>query len=887
MRTNTRFFLGALLVVGIVGWLRADDTQPNGDAGEPARWEIRGATTFTAGEIEKALAADIDVAYASHPGQSLDIEPLLAKLSNKVSAGYQSQGFPHVKAGATMDHESGKVTITIDEGQRFTAGEVRVTGTKTIDALWLSQVLTPATISKLDSVGQADGPWPNRKMEAACWPVGKPARFDKGSVDELRRRIESLLLADQGRMLAKFTLDAKPDANEGVAPLVIHFSDEGVPAKVGKIEITGNKRNSHEQMLVFLELRPGMVLTDDVTVRINDRLRNSGRFLQSNVKTILPKKGGEPLKFRIDVTECDLLPPLDKALSREEKTLVRFSSWARQFENGDEELILEISSALGAQELIVSPRHGILATVRGVPSTVKPAEAAVPFQFAYVATDDEIGLFSFIRGRKVISVPPPSPLFANLEFEVHDRHLPLEGQGTFMAGLGMSSKAKQRSEGHFRVRINQVAAAALAIAHLENAQCTWEGDVLRVEYRDRCLRIDEKTGRIVELLLPTRNEPGEAHWRFSVAQGEFQRRLEVIKAATDDFPNDADDTRPLSCACKFLCDEALAWSFLTADPQVRRGIEIARKVCDLRLFEPLDELLAAACRPSPARNEFSIPQANLRDEETTSDLSQLIRMFAMCWGIPIGDHLLPHNTWVWNLWREKTFQYAQLRMPEGIEAPGFIPPPGTGAVGRLVTCLIVSTEANATSLSVAKDGLQRLSLDDFRRDYTVLLDQKSLLGRYVCRLADVIRTLDEDDLQWLEQTSAECLGPETAETLFELTRLLRASPQPVETALPKMLDTWWKLGMRQVVETALKQRAEPPAGAYAGLAPHDATAPATGLPRATVAPPGTKPDDYPAPAKSSSTTNPAAKPPSDSKTKPGSAASPTTGRRTTPGRRRR
>ena len=870
--------IGQLRGLALAAKAAVKDGPAADDLGDPKRWEIRGATAFTSEEIAKALSGNIDVADAARSIAPSEIDEFKEELRAKVAAGYQEHGFPDVKVQVSLqqDPKPSKIIISIDEGQCFMAGEVRVTGTKTIDATWLAQELTPAAEPPLAD-GQAHGPRSKAKKQGVRWPTGKPAWFDAVSLGALRRRVETLL-SERGRVLANFTLEAKPDADQGSAPLAITFDDEGVPAKIGEILVTGNKRSSRERLLRFLDVQPGMLLTRDVTDRINDRLTNSGRFVKSNFKTLLPKKAGEPLKLQINVTEYDQAPPLDKPLSREEEVLVRFSRWARQFEDGDDDLLLQFTGEVDVQ-LIISPRHGILALVRGLPDGADANQAALkqrvnidadgslasddssdglgdladvqqtlqaagfslvsgtfpsaaanepgaepaPIQFAYLATENEIGIFSLKRQRKLMSVPPPSPLIAGLDVEIHGHQPPFEGRGRLMTGLGLSSQTKRGKQRHVRVRIKQAAAAALALAHLKDSHCTWEGDVLRVDYGDRCLRIDAATGRLVEFLAPLR-EPDEGQLRFTVAHGEFGRRAEAIKLAAADFPNDADAARPLSCVCKFLCDEVLAWKALADDPEFKQGATIGGKVTDLGLFEPLDELLVAACLPARARDEFTVPVANLEgNDEAADDLSRLLRTCALAWGIPMGDRLLPRDTWAWHLWREMTFRYAQVGRKSGFRPGSGVQQPsgGRGAVACLVISQLVPGADEAISAALAREGLQRLSLEEFQHDYSALLDQESFLGRYVWKLTEIVRGLDDEDLQWLQRQNLvelDVITPEAKETLIEVARLLHESNKPVAEALPRTLDTWWRLGSREAVETALQEIAQTPSGSYATAA---------------------------------------------------------------------
>ncbi|HEV3004159.1 MAG TPA: hypothetical protein VGX78_06835 [Pirellulales bacterium] len=378
----------------------------------------------------------------------------------------------------------------------------------------------------------------------------------------------------------------------------------------------------------------------------------------------------------------------------------------------------------------------------------------------------------------------------------------------------MNTATKQRSKRHIEVKLAQTAVAALALAHLPHTKCSWDGGVLTVRYDDRLLRIDEATGRMLEQLSTDEEYAPWSQTRLTTLGGEFARRLQSIEAAAADLPNGADDERPLSCVCDFVCEEALAMPL-----EARRAFVTLNKLVDLGLFQPIDGMMAEAFLPSRAEDEFSIPRGNLVVGEV-DDITRMMRVSSTAWGMPASDYLLPRDTWAWRLWRETMFRCAEVGRSDCPEKTNNGPSGDTGALGCFVASLVARLDASArSSAAAAAAGLRRLSLKEFRRDYEALLDRKGFVGRYAWQHAEVVRGLDEQDLQWLEQATiaVECLDPAEAEVLFEVARLLRRSDQALDVTLPAVLETWWKLGLRKSVEATLKQIARWPSAPRAGV----------------------------------------------------------------------
>jgi hypothetical protein len=75
-----------------------------GDLGDAKHWEIRGAESFTAANVAKALANHIEVACVARSGQPLDV--FLKVLAEEARLGYQSHGFPDVRVQAFVDQRT-------------------------------------------------------------------------------------------------------------------------------------------------------------------------------------------------------------------------------------------------------------------------------------------------------------------------------------------------------------------------------------------------------------------------------------------------------------------------------------------------------------------------------------------------------------------------------------------------------------------------------------------------------------------------------------------------------------------------------------------------------------------------------------------------------------
>ena len=116
-----------------------------GNLGDLKKLEIRGSTTFAPDNIKDPLWRSLDVQMAAHRKSLL--RDYLVTLEEKVSEGYRYAGFWDVRVTAEVDRKAGRPVLTVIEGPRLTAGEIRVEGAKSIPVADLVRRLTSRTPS--------------------------------------------------------------------------------------------------------------------------------------------------------------------------------------------------------------------------------------------------------------------------------------------------------------------------------------------------------------------------------------------------------------------------------------------------------------------------------------------------------------------------------------------------------------------------------------------------------------------------------------------------------------------------------------------------------------------------------------------------------------------
>ena len=113
--------------------------------------------------------------------------------------------------------------------------------------------------------------------------------------------------------------------------------------------------------------------------------------------------------------------------------------------------------------------------------------------------------------------------------------------------------------------------------------------------------------------------------------------------------------------------------------------------------------------------------------------------------------------------------------------------------------LLRFTSVDASRLYAAR-GLEKLALDDFRKDYRLLLDDNSTAGRTVVRMAPDFRAMSDQEVEQLAKFYS------VADSIYfrAAVRTLRSDrKKPLKEALADFIDACWKAGLQQRVKDAL------------------------------------------------------------------------------------
>ncbi|MBN1909475.1 MAG: hypothetical protein JW818_07040 [Pirellulales bacterium] len=780
------------------------------DYGNRERLVFEGCRAFPSERVKGALVNDIDVLLAAHPAAPL--ETYRTTLQERLTAGYQHAGFRDVRVAARIDRKAEKVRITVEEGPRFTAGKVVVRGRKKVDAdtliKWHTSPCPPAG-ARLDGVVKRHGEtipvWVDREdkkvdPEEPLWNSGKPVPFDAATLDRLRRRT-ARGLADQGYFSPSF--DVSTDVDQGKATLVIHLNDEGPKAVLGEVTIQGNERNTRDEILNRLKLKPGMELTADWRAALQYRLWRSGRFVKGEVELLPPKKGNNRIGLKLTLVENPWSPRLSEPLSREQKILLKCRDQLAQPDRWPGDLVVDVD--VPGMKL-----HGVASSTQGfigrlVQQAASNRNRAGSVDIAMLLSSKQQGLFCNSPVTMKLLTESVKPLEKEIVATIGLYLIPdLDSEQTqrFSLGCWIAGRKKGLS---LPIRFSVTVSPAFFIAQptvVKGSHSTIKDGVLTVVHPERSvLRVDVATGRLLEMVF--QKEPGAKDgMRFHFQKGAFESCRKEVMASGADAPNRFDKNAPLSSVLAILGDEKLVGAVTDVRPERLRWIRFIRKMHEKHAFDSLNDLAKlGGFEDTPEISEdrrFGIP-ASLEVERKFKH--SWGKFFSLSRGLPAADLLFPRRSWPWTAMREVALTAAGEAKYTQVELARLWESDEAGPIFHLAAAVGLERVNAPLAGAFADRGLQKLSTAHFQNDCRVLLDDRCILGQCVRAMAKTIRELDPKEVDTI-------LGnrrPGESSPLAELIQAIRSQPdKTVEDVLLDALTKAWKTGLRDQVEAQLK-----------------------------------------------------------------------------------
>jgi len=773
------------------------------------RLVFEGTKTFPPETLRQALRDTLNFFAISDPLAPRDA--YVEAIARDLLLGYQHSGFPEAHIEARLDAKADRIVVTVAEGPRYTCGEVTVTGMTNVPAAAILDRLTPSQVTtqsvqqpfafqdKAPTTDPLTGATSeNSEPPEAPWVKGDPAPFSDIDLGQMTDAVTEVM-HENGFLSSKVQLQVVPDKTARTADLRVAVLEEGPRGVVDRIEVTGNKKNSPEAVLRYLDLKPGMELPGQLVATVEDKLWRSARFLSYKVTLGSPDAGGR-VPLQIQVVEYDEAPPLDQALSRTEQTMLKLREWLSKLDANGEDLAVTLSgfpAPAPEGELVLSPHSGL--TLRALNAN---PQVAARDGYAVVFKSGLAGLYSLTGGRKLL-IPCPRQ-----QLKVFLKVTPKEAETNaspfnLNAGVGFNqSKHKGPPSPPYRFELALPPVACMGMAHRWNCTSWFDGDVLIRSNATLLVKLDTVTGRLLEFRTTGDNSEGTVQIRFET--GAFDHAWQRLETSASSLPDLCDTNAPLSSAAAFLVEEVISSKYL--QPLLRSSLstETAARLPGLLrqlklgdILEPLNQLLGKPDAPGADIADFSIPVDLQLAGKTRSDLMGL----AVGWLLRRSDDLFPARSWPWIVLREASLtiqgkgRYNDQALKEIYESGE------TGPLGYLIIARLLGKLQSPLAQKFAARGLERLSAADFRHDCSLFLAGNSVSSQCCQRLATTLRGLDEEQVAVV----AKLQSPARSEFIQDCARRLRAAKdQPVLETLAPALDRYWETELKGEVSRLLR-----------------------------------------------------------------------------------
>ena len=814
--------LTTLLVLSTLASFAAAAPPTAGEFGSISRLEFTGQHQFPAEQLKQALEDDLDFLLAADPSTPLD--EYLGVLKARLRAGYERAGFPDVEIEAGVDLARRCVAVTISEGRRYLAGPVRLLGASAVEEAAIARWLTtshPAPAAEQRTGWEvADGLRISDAFgEEPIWEPGKPARFNAWTRQHLTRQVY-LAFAEHGYFFPQLEVKVAPNPRTGKAELLIEVFDDGPSGVVGEIEMLSTGRNSRDAILKLIEFSPGMPLTHAQISQIKKRLYDSGRFARFDVRPEPPAKFGGPMRLKIELVEAPSSPLLGQPFSPEEQALLNLRRWLLdEIVTGDAELVLSLKNPAGRLRLlkaVVSARGGALRfdildpglslggrVLHGVQELTGLADEAKSGEdnkclLAMEAGPELLAVYSPLRERKYGLKPDRKQLTAKLRLEPS-----LEANHSVELNLGASSREQAADEPPqpFALNAELAPAAFVALAHNKHLAYEMKEGVLEIKSGALVVEIEAATGRLIKAAIAAGLNSELAS--MVARRGAFRQASSELRTLAGG-ENDFDPRRPINSLAAFASCELLFFErglAGLATPADKRGLAVWQGLLTKYFLPPLDQWIA---ENDEQQLSFFIPNSPAPPGEPQRNPSTLAAAGCSLW---ICRDLFPADAWPCVMARAAAYHYQGDRQRRRRELSRIGTSEQTGPIGYLVSAWLAAHVEPELSRRLAARGLERLSAEDFRRDYHLLLASKSPWIRSALAGIGRLRDLPAEEVD----AAVNLLSGQSRYFLRDLVAASRKQRDvSTETVIAKVLDKYWETRYQYYAKVLLRAVAEDP-----------------------------------------------------------------------------
>lgn len=769
-----------LLMAACVGLAPAAETV--GNHGDPSRIQFVGNQAVESRELRSALGFDLDVLLAGHPDAPLD--PLLRLLEKRICDGYRHHGYPEAQATAAFVPHREIIVVTVDEGLRFRCGEIKIIGANLIPAGRFSQLLTSPAPESQPGSGSASAVPP--AAAKPIWKKGDPTSFSpthwNSKHDEIQKHFQSLGYHD-----VRFTAGPVPGLN-GLATLEVTITDEGPRAVLGEIEVIGAGKNTPEEVIQYLDVAKGSLLDSDLKLRVEQKLRDAARFLSHEVEIITPPFGDADSILRITLVEYAEAPKLTEEFSAEETAMINLARWLDAVETTDDDFEVHLSGPLTSKvDLTQQPDAGTLLVDLRLLISHRQQGCLLHAKLKEHPERELFEIWIHLNPRTIALFSPRHLL----RFEAKNVQQCVMGTAqiksqrpddkgrmtTMFFGMGVRSNRNQRLP-PFMLRMSAAPVSVIREVHVHRDKFRLSDGVLSMAEPGRRIRIEEKTGRLMELKI----EPGpQAGMSFRFKPGIYQEVLDQYERLSQGSRLIRADHAPISSFLSFLAT-------VTPAPVTEndRGAiaALVQSILKRGAFSAFDNLLTGFFdRPD---DQFKIPH---EDEPGKKPPQAGWAVLAL----PVARGLAPNPSWTWTIAREYVFVQSR-RSPYSERAIlALLNSTETGPVASMTAATLFGMLSPPLKTAFARRGLAHLKREHFRNDYEPFLNDGSTVGKLLLATAQSLQEIDAAEIETLVKHL-----PLDEIDRTELSRVLwifptRASAPPADVLREAFDEAWESL----------------------------------------------------------------------------------------------
>jgi hypothetical protein len=809
---NRDYVLTILVVVALLAVacqnLNAADSLV-GVTGDIATAEVEGCQLVSAEKLRHALLVDAAVQLAGSP--SVPMDEFVETVQRSSQEDYLTNGFGSAQVKVELDPSGRHLLIHVNEGPRYTAGNVEIFGASPADTKVLVSALTqrsarePAAAEIDESAGTVFIPtWKSPKNgPEACWVIGKPAYLSKEDLDDCRDQINKVLLT-QGLFWADVKVEPELRSDH-TALLIVHIVNEGPQASLSDVQTSGLAINTRQEVLDFAGLKPGMPIDLKMLRDLREKFWNSGRFYQHDIRAKWSRSNPGKVSLALDFWEHPNLPRLSAPISVDSPNgiMLRMGrSLQASMERGDP-FVLKLDNGRQHFKMVMQSNRGfafhwlreaLIAAPSSAPSTSYSTQFSIPqapqsLDLALLASARKFEVLSATANHR-FTINQNIPLSMSLDFvpDPTDKARPV----SLMCYAGVPGDSYE-SDPLIRLECSIAPVGCLDLVTRRSdpsgvpPKIEMRNGILQVNGHFGSLYVNAASGRLIKWI----RDPLE----FEFEPGALDREI-AADAMPGSVANDYDPQHPVSSGIDFLI--ALNSSspiFIFGSPERTKAIAHFASILARPALESMDQKIAKSVNDN-VDDDFDVANRHI---DSGSPLAVLRS------AIGYVNYIFEYGNWPWTVSRQAMLIVSGGSPDTEQEIIRVASSEETGPIGYAALATAMRPMDLKYTQAMANLGLDHLSANGFKNDFHVLLQSQGLGPKTLSNLLQAVADLSDDEYSALSAV----IPADWADALSYMRQVGRQNPgRPIVDALAGSADKWWNGSLRKIVEAELHRESE-------------------------------------------------------------------------------